>query len=160
MAEIDERLSTYIDRIERFEDQMIDQPIIVSGSLENEILVDGDDDNIKKEPVLWGLYEHNMFYVVSVPPGSGIQKHDHRESVFRFIAQGSLILSSNSIDYSIKSGMWVTTHPCYQRHVRPERSEWPPAGCSPDSPWTADSLRCGNRLRRTFGCGSILRLSA
>ena len=106
MAEIDERLSTYIDRIERFEDQMIDQPIIVSGSLENEILVDGDDDNIKKEPVLWRLYEHNMFYVVSVPPGSGIQKHDHRESVFRFIAQGSLILSSNSIDYSIKSGMW------------------------------------------------------
>ena len=54
----------------------------------------------------------------------------------------------------------ITTHPCYQRHVRPERSEWPPAGCSPDSPWTADSLRCGNRLRRTFGCGSILRLSA
>ena len=57
-------------------------------------------------------------------------------------------------------GSEVTTHPCYQRHVRPERSEWPPAGCSPDSPWTADSLRCGNRLRRTFGCGSILRLSA
>ena len=54
----------------------------------------------------------------------------------------------------------VTTHPCYQRHVRPERSEWPPAGCSPDSPWTADSLRFGNRLRRTCGCGSILRLSA
>ena len=54
----------------------------------------------------------------------------------------------------------VTTHPCYQRHARRERSEWPPAGCSPDSPWTADSLRFGNRLRRTCGCGSILRLSA
>ena len=54
----------------------------------------------------------------------------------------------------------VTTHPCYQRHARRERSEWPPAGCNPDSPWTADSLRFGNRLRRTCGCGSILRLSA
>ena len=54
----------------------------------------------------------------------------------------------------------VTTRPCYQRHARRERSEWPPAGCNPGSPWTADSLRFGNRLRRTFGCGSILRLSA
>ena len=54
----------------------------------------------------------------------------------------------------------VTTHPCYQRHARRERSEWPPTGCSPGSPWTADSLRFGNRLRRTCGCGSILRLSA
>ena len=54
----------------------------------------------------------------------------------------------------------VTTRPCYQRHARRERSEWPPAGCNPGSPWTADSLRFGNRLRRTCGCGSILRLSA
>ena len=56
--------------------------------------------------------------------------------------------------------VWVTTHPYYQRHVRRERSEWPPAGCSPGSPWTADSLRCGNRLGRTCGCGSTPRLSA
>ena len=54
----------------------------------------------------------------------------------------------------------VTTHPYYQRHVRRERSEWPPAGCSPGSPWTADSLRFGNRLGRTCGCGSTPRLSA
>ena len=38
------------------------------------------------------------------------------------------------------------------RHIRRERSEWPPAGCNPGSPWTADSLRFGNRLRRTCGC--------
>ena len=31
---------------------------------------------------------------------------------------------------------------------------------NPGSPWTADSLRFGNRLRRTCGCGSIRRLSA
>ena len=54
----------------------------------------------------------------------------------------------------------ITTHPCYQQHARRERSEWPPAGCNPGSPWTADSLRYGNRLRRICGCGSILRLSA
>ena len=54
----------------------------------------------------------------------------------------------------------VTTRPCYQRHARRERSEWPPTGCNPGSPWTADSLRFGNRLGRTCGCGSILRLSA
>ena len=54
----------------------------------------------------------------------------------------------------------VTTRPCYQRHARRERSEWPPAGCNPGSPWTADSLRFGNRLRRTCGCGSTPRLSA
>ena len=58
------------------------------------------------------------------------------------------------------SRMDVTTHPHYQRHARRERSEWPPAGCNPGSPWTADSLRFGNRLRRTCGCGSIRRLSA
>ena len=54
----------------------------------------------------------------------------------------------------------VTTHPYYQWHARRERSEWPPAGCNPGSPWTADSLRCGNRLGRTCGCGSTPRLSA
>ena len=59
-----------------------------------------------------------------------------------------------------EQNQWVTTHPHYQRHARRERSEWPPAGCNPGSPWTADSLRFGNRLRRTCGCGSIRRLSA
>ena len=63
----------------------------------------------------------------------------------------------NLVEYASRI---VTTHPCYQRHARRERSEWPPAGCSPDTPWTADSLRFGNRLGRTCGCGSILRLSA
>ena len=54
----------------------------------------------------------------------------------------------------------VTTWAGYQRRARRERSEWPPAGCNPGWPWTGDSLRFGNRLRRTFGCGSIRRLSA
>ena len=54
----------------------------------------------------------------------------------------------------------VTTRAGYRRHARRERSEWPREDCIPGSPWTGGSLRFGNRLRRTFGCGSIRRLSA
>ena len=54
----------------------------------------------------------------------------------------------------------VTTRAGYRRRARRERSEWPPAGCSPGWPWTGDSSRFGSTLRRTFGCGSIRRLSA
>ena len=106
MAEIDERLSTYIDRIERFEDQFSNRNIILSTSLENEILVDGDDEDIRKEPVLYRLYEHYMFYVVTVPPGKKIHRHRHDESIFRFIAQGSLTLTENDESHDIQSGMW------------------------------------------------------
>ena len=54
----------------------------------------------------------------------------------------------------------VTTRASYRRRVRRERFEWPPEDCIPGSPWTGDSWRFCNRLRRTFGCGSIRRLSA
>ena len=54
----------------------------------------------------------------------------------------------------------VTTRAGYRRRARRGRSEWPPEGCIPGSPWTGGSLRFGNRLRRTFGCGSTRRLSA
>ena len=50
--------------------------------------------------------------------------------------------------------------PDYRQHGRRERSEWQPSGCDPGSPWIADSLRFGNRLRRSVGCGSNLILSA
>ena len=76
------------------------------------------------------------------------------QGAFDSLSKGDLALANGVL--------WnqVTTHPHYQRHARRERSEWPPAGCNPGSPWTADSLRFGNRLRRTCGCGSIRRLSA
>ena len=54
----------------------------------------------------------------------------------------------------------VTTRANYRQRVRRELFEWPPEDCIPGSPWTGDSWRFGNRLRRTFGCGSIRRLSA
>jgi len=103
MKEINEKLSTYIDRIERFEEQFADQNIIISTSLKNETLIDGDEEDILREPILWRLYEHNMFYVVTVPAGKHIKKHQHDESIFRFIAQGSLLLNG---EYEINAGMW------------------------------------------------------
>ena len=54
----------------------------------------------------------------------------------------------------------VTTRANYRQRVRRELFEWPPEDCIPGSPWTGDSWRFGNRLRRTFGCGSTRRLSA
>ena len=54
----------------------------------------------------------------------------------------------------------VTTRANYRQRVRRELFEWPPEDCIPGSPWTGDSWRFGNRLRRTCGCGSIRRLSA
>ena len=57
-------------------------------------------------------------------------------------------------------GQVVTTRASYRRRVRRERFEWPLGDCIPGSPWTGGSLRFGNRLRRTFGCGSTRRLSA
>ncbi|MBT3237264.1 MAG: hypothetical protein HOL37_10545 [Rhodospirillaceae bacterium] len=103
MAEIFETLSTYIDRIERYEGQFDDRDIVISTDLNNDILVDGDDDDIRKEPVLWRLYEHNMFYMVTVPAGKHIETHRHDESIFRFIAKGSLLLNK---EHTITSGMW------------------------------------------------------
>ena len=120
MAEIDERLSTYIDRIERFEDQFSDQDIILSTTLENEILVDGDDEDIRKEPVLYRLYEHYMFYVVTVPPGKRIHRHKHDEAIFRFIAQGSLTLISNNESYDIQAGMWFVVKANTPYEIRSE----------------------------------------
>lgn len=103
MKEIDERLSTYIDRIERLEQQFADRSIIVSTDLEREYLIDGEDDDIRKEPILWRLYQHNMFYVVTVPPNKEITRHQHDEPIFRFIAKGSLVINN---EYKVEAGMW------------------------------------------------------
>ena len=60
----------------------------------------------------------------------------------------------------VKENVLVTTRASYRRRVRRERFEWPLGDCIPGSPWTGGSWRFGNRLRRTFGCGSTRRLSA
>jgi hypothetical protein len=104
MKEIQEKFSTYLDRIERLEQQFSDENIIISSNLTSkELLIDGDDESIKKEPILWRLYEHNMFYTVSVPAGTVVKEHSHDENLFRFIVKGSLILNK---EHKIEAGTW------------------------------------------------------
>lgn len=104
MKEVEEKFSTYLDRIERLEEQFASDPIILSTSLKaKELLIDGDDERIVKEPILWRLYQHNMFYIVTVPAGTVVKKHKHDEDIFRFIAQGSLVL--NKV-HKITAGTW------------------------------------------------------
>ena len=68
--------------------------------------------------------------------------------------------SQPTTDASYFPNCIVTTRASYRRRVRRERFEWPLGDCIPGSPWTGGSWRFGNRLRRTFGCGSTRRLSA
>lgn len=114
MKEIDETLSTYIDRIERFEDQFSTKDIIISTDLQNELLIDGDDDDIEKEPILWRLFTHNMFYIVTVPAGKTVPVHCHEEPIFRFISQGSLILNNQ---YDLKAGTWFVVKANTPYHI-------------------------------------------
>ena len=51
----------------------------------------------------------------------------------------------------------VTTHPLPRRAHRTAPSEWPPVDCIRGRPWSGGSWRCGNRPRRTGGCGSSRR---
>lgn len=103
MKEIQEKLSTYIDRIERFEDQYGKRKIILSRTLDKEVLIDGDEEDIEKEPILWRLNDYNMFYIVTVPPGKHVKKHKHDEDIFRFLAQGELVINKK---YKVKAGEW------------------------------------------------------
>lgn len=103
MKELQEKLSTYIERIERFENQFGEKKIILSRQLDKEILLDGDEEDIEKEPILWRLNNYNMFYIVTVPPGKHVKKHKHDEDVFRFLAQGELTINN---EHKVQAGEW------------------------------------------------------
>ena len=75
------------------------------------------------------------------------------------IASVPRVNDKNQLHWKIVSGE-VTTRASYRQRVLRGRFEWPPEDCIPGWPWTGGSLRFGNRLRRTFVCGSIRRLSA
>ena len=92
---------------------------------------------------------------------NGIASHAPRVWASMTAATPSTIPASRSGRHSLGNEIGVvTTRASYRRRVRRERFEWPPEDCIPGSPWTGGSLRFGNRLRRTFGCGSTRRLSA
>ena len=84
-----------------------------------------------------------------------------RYSIFKLTDEGyELPAMIGQLDEVELQRLLVTTRASYRRRVRRERFEWPLGDCIPGSPWTGGSLRFGNRLRRTFGCGSTRRLSA
>jgi quercetin dioxygenase-like cupin family protein len=104
MKQIQERLSTYVDRLERLGGRFADDGVMLSTSItERELLVDGDDDRITKDPVLYPLFKHNMFYLVTVPAGTVVTPHAHDEDIFRLIVKGSLLLNKK---YRIEAGTW------------------------------------------------------
>ncbi|KAB8059912.1 hypothetical protein GCN74_11085 [Janthinobacterium sp. FT14W] len=104
MKQIQERLSTYIDRLERLGAKFGSDGVMLSTSITNrELLVDGDDDRITKDPIMYPLFQHNMFYLVTVPEGTVVTPHAHDENIFRLIVKGSLLLNKK---YLIEAGTW------------------------------------------------------
>ena len=90
MSKIFETLSSHIERIERFQKQFKDKDIILSTDFEPEIML---DNGIPKTPIVWPLYQYNMFYLTTVTPKTTVDKHSHNEDIFRFVTKGSLILN-------------------------------------------------------------------
>ena len=96
-----------------------------------------------------------MEAALSLPPVGSITPHTFRYIIGLMATTGlrrSEVCALRLTD--------ITPRANYRQRVRRELFEWPPEDCIPGSPWTGDSWRFGNRLRRTFGCGSIRRLSA
>ena len=98
MKEISETLSVFADRIERLSHQFEEKEIIFSDEIEKEYLLDGENKDIEKEPILWPLRDTNMFYIVRTRPKSSTPKHSHDESVFRVLLSGSLRINGRTVD--------------------------------------------------------------
>jgi len=98
MARILETFSTYVARIEKIQAQM-QKPIVLSTKVTIPTLKDG---GIKKVP--WPLYDINMLYTVTVPPGTHVRRHSHDQDILRHVIQGSLTINDS---IKVKEGMWV-----------------------------------------------------
>src|SRR5690242_8587313 len=70
MRPVNERLSTFAERIERLAPQYSREKIIISDMLDREYLLDGENRDIEKEPILWPLYDYHLFYIVRAAPGA------------------------------------------------------------------------------------------
>jgi hypothetical protein len=101
MSKIIETFSTYLARIEKVQSQM-KKPIVLSTDVSIPTLWNGEDKSIKKVPIAWPLYEHHMYYVVTVPAKKRVPRHSHQEAVFRFVVKGSLVINS----IPVTEGMW------------------------------------------------------
>ena len=101
----EEKLSTYIARIEKIWPRIKNKPVVLSTDVPQRP-IDGRG-GIKKVPIVWPLYQHNMFYIVTFPANTHIPRHRHDEDVFRYVIEGSLIVRAGKKSYEVDEGMWV-----------------------------------------------------
>jgi quercetin dioxygenase-like cupin family protein len=101
----EEMLSTYIARIEKTKPLIKNKHVVVSTDVPQRPI--RGREGIKKVPIVWPLYQHNMFYIVTFPPATRIPKHRHDEDVFRYVIEGSLIVTAENKTYEVDEGMWI-----------------------------------------------------
>jgi quercetin dioxygenase-like cupin family protein len=101
----EEKLSTYMSRLEAAEPQMRDKSIIISHDVEVEAPEAGG--GIRKVPIAWPLHNHKMFYHVTADAGTEVARHSHPEDVFRMLISGSLTIRTDDEEHKIdKPGTW------------------------------------------------------
>src|SRR2546423_1661086 len=100
----EELFSQYVARIETSLLHLKEKRVILSTDIRTRPL--GGGRGIKKLPIVWPLYQHNMFYIVTIPEGTRVRRHKHDEDVFRYIIEGSLIVTAENKRYEIREGMW------------------------------------------------------
>ena len=112
----DELLSTYIARIEKALKRTKHKHVILSTDVRARPI--GHRRN--KLPILWPLYEHSMFYITTLKPGTHVQTHQHDENVFRYVIEGEIDLIVKRKTYTVKKGMWVAVraHTNYSLRTR------------------------------------------
>jgi quercetin dioxygenase-like cupin family protein len=100
-----EMLSTYIARIEKIWPHIKNKPVVLSTDVPQRP-IDGKG-GIKKVPILWPLYRHHMFYIVTFPTKARFGRHRHDEDVFRYVIEGSLTVTADKKSYQVGQGMWI-----------------------------------------------------
>lgn len=118
MKEVNETLSVFAERIERLSHQFKGKEIIFSDEIEKEFLLDADSQDTEKEPVLWPLYDRNMFYIVRTRPHSKIPRHSHEETVFRILLSGSLKINGRTVD---QPGTWFVVREGVKYEIETEQ---------------------------------------
>ena len=99
-----EYLSDHITRIEKALAQVEDHNVIVSRDLRAPRLRRG---RVQRVPILWRLYEHSMFYITTIESGAHVENHAHPENVFRYVIDGSIVITVGTKPYRVSKGEWI-----------------------------------------------------
>lgn len=112
----EELLSTYIARIEKALKGFEHKHVILSTELPKYVI----GRKVKRVPILWPLFEHNMFYITTIRAGTRVRTHQHAENVFRYVIEGEIDITVGRRTYTVKKGMWVAVraHTNYSLRTR------------------------------------------